>query len=199
MEVSSRCLPGGNEENTKAYVRLASLPTEIRIGLLLNTSLERYSYVNPLPWHRTVDGAFSTSGTDEKFIYAFILFGVFGGKWPLGRPKHSLEDNIVTCRPVDRQRQRNKFWGSLRNGYEGYYHLDIMPCCPLKVNRNFGETYCLHLQGRRISRARNQPENLKSNCLSPAFTPVSCSAYSSTLKMKTTCSSENSADFQRTT
>jgi hypothetical protein len=33
---------------------------------------------------------------------------------------------------------------------------DITPCSPLKVNRRFGGTYRLHLQGRRISRARNQ-------------------------------------------
>jgi hypothetical protein len=35
--------------------------------------------------------------------------------------------------------------------------------------------------------------------LPPAFRLVSCSAYSSTLKMKATCSSEMSVDFQRTT
>jgi hypothetical protein len=28
---------------------------------------------------------------------------------------------------------------------------DITPCSPLKVNQRFEETYCLHLQGRRIS------------------------------------------------
>jgi hypothetical protein len=33
---------------------------------------------------------------------------------------------------------------------------DITPCSPLEVNRLFGGTYRLHLQGRRISRARNQ-------------------------------------------
>jgi hypothetical protein len=33
---------------------------------------------------------------------------------------------------------------------------DITLCSPLKVNRRFGRTYRLHLQGRRISRARNQ-------------------------------------------
>jgi hypothetical protein len=33
----------------------------------------------------------------------------------------------------------------------------------------------------------------------PAFTLVSCSAYSSTLKMETICSSETPVDFQRTT
>jgi hypothetical protein len=31
---------------------------------------------------------------------------------------------------------------------------DITPCSPLKVNRRFGGTYCLHLQGRRINRAK---------------------------------------------
>jgi hypothetical protein len=36
---------------------------------------------------------------------------------------------------------------------------DTMQCSPLKVNQLFGATYCLHLQGRRISRARNQREN----------------------------------------
>jgi hypothetical protein len=33
---------------------------------------------------------------------------------------------------------------------------DITPCNPLKVNQRFGGTYHLHLQGRRISQARNQ-------------------------------------------
>jgi hypothetical protein len=36
-------------------------------------------------------------------------------------------------------------------------------------------------------------------CLPPAFTLVSCLAYSSTLKMEAKCSSETSVDFQRTT
>jgi hypothetical protein len=35
---------------------------------------------------------------------------------------------------------------------------DITPCSPLKVNRRFGWTCHLHLQGRRISQARNQRE-----------------------------------------
>jgi hypothetical protein len=36
---------------------------------------------------------------------------------------------------------------------------DITPCNPLKVNRRFGGTCRLHLQGRRISQARNQSES----------------------------------------
>jgi hypothetical protein len=36
---------------------------------------------------------------------------------------------------------------------------DITPCSQLTVNRHFGGTYHLHLQGRRINRARNQRES----------------------------------------
>jgi hypothetical protein len=36
---------------------------------------------------------------------------------------------------------------------------DITPCSPLKVNWRFGGTCRLHLQGRKISRARNQRES----------------------------------------
>jgi hypothetical protein len=35
----------------------------------------------------------------------------------------------------------------------------ITPCCPLNVNRRFGGTYRVHLQGQEISRARNQRES----------------------------------------
>jgi hypothetical protein len=36
---------------------------------------------------------------------------------------------------------------------------DIMPCSPLRVHLRFGGKYCLHLQGRKISRERNQNES----------------------------------------
>jgi hypothetical protein len=32
------------------------------------------------------------------------------------------------------------------------------PCSPLNVNRRFGGIFCLHIQGWRISQARNQHE-----------------------------------------
>jgi hypothetical protein len=38
---------------------------------------------------------------------------------------------------------------------------DTKPYSPLKVNRRFGETCRLYLQGRRISQARNQREAYK--------------------------------------
>jgi hypothetical protein len=58
---------------------------------------------------------------------------------------------------------------------------DITACNPLSGNRRFGGTCRFHL------------------CLPSAFTLVSCSAYSSTLKMEAIWSSETSVDFQRTT
>jgi hypothetical protein len=70
---------------------------------------------------------------------------------------------------------------------------DITPCSPLKVNRRFEWTYPLHLQGRKISRARNKRESRWH------FTLVSCSAYFSTLQMKAICSSKMLVDFQLAT
>jgi hypothetical protein len=46
---------------------------------------------------------------------------------------------------------------------------------------------------------KKKPASKQVTTLSPAFTLVSCSAYSSTLKMETICSSETSVDFQWTT
>jgi hypothetical protein len=67
---------------------------------------------------------------------------------------------------------------------------DRTPCSPVKVNRRLGETYHLHLQGRRISLRRNQRESRWQAEL------VYCSAYFSTLRMEAICSSETSVDFQ---
>jgi hypothetical protein len=65
---------------------------------------------------------------------------------------------------------------------------DITSCNPLRVIRRFGGTYRLHLQGRKISRARNQRERW-----------FLAQIIFSTLKMEATCFSETSADTQRTT
>jgi hypothetical protein len=42
---------------------------------------------------------------------------------------------------------------------------DITPCSPLKVNRHFGGTCRLHLQGRKISRTRKQRESKRKTVL----------------------------------
>jgi hypothetical protein len=39
---------------------------------------------------------------------------------------------------------------------KSYIFWDVTPRSLLKVSRHFGRTYCLHLQDRRISRARSQ-------------------------------------------
>jgi hypothetical protein len=66
---------------------------------------------------------------------------------------------------------------------------DVTSCGPLKVNWRFGRTCRLHDQGRRTGQARNQHETGSKPCL----------AYSSTLMMEATCSSETLVDLQRTT
>jgi hypothetical protein len=62
------------------------------------------------------------------------------------------------------------------------------PCSPLKVNRRFGGTCRLHRQGRKISRTRKRENRWQAE-----------QASFSALKMEAICSSETSADFQRTT
>jgi hypothetical protein len=72
---------------------------------------------------------------------------------------------------------------SKANYIESTIFWDITPCSPLNVSRRFGGTHRLQAE----------------LCLPPAFTLVSYSAYPSTLKMEAICSSETSADTQRST
>jgi hypothetical protein len=54
-----------------------------------------------------------------------------------------------------------KVYGSNQKAFFSLKHSvlwDIMPSSPLKVNQRFGETYRLHLQGWRLSQARNHHE-----------------------------------------
>jgi hypothetical protein len=69
---------------------------------------------------------------------------------------------------------------------------DMASCSPLKFIQHFRGTHSPHLQGQRISQASML-------CLPSVFTQASCLAYSSTLKMEATYSSETSVDFQWTT
>jgi hypothetical protein len=92
--------------------------------------------------------------------------------------------------PVLNERKQN---GHTRNIVEHTGHLkrtifwDITACSPVRFNRRFGGTYRLHLQGWKISLARNRSEDEWQ------------ASYSSTLKMEAICSSETSLDTQRTT
>jgi hypothetical protein len=77
---------------------------------------------------------------------------------------------------------------------------NMTPCSPLSFNLRFGGTYRLHLQRRRNMFSKPANKQVASSfCLPPACALVSCSAYSSTLKMEAICSSDTSVDFQRTT
>jgi hypothetical protein len=39
---------------------------------------------------------------------------------------------------------------------DSFIFWDITPFGPVEVNRRFGETYCLQLQGRKVSQISNQ-------------------------------------------
>jgi hypothetical protein len=81
-----------------------------------------------------------------------------------------------------------RIWGS-HSTTKSTIFWDITPCNSLKVNRRFGGTYCFYLHAEEPASSAGFP---------PAFTLVSCSAYS-TLKMEATRSSETSVNFQCTT
>jgi hypothetical protein len=76
--------------------------------------------------------------------------------------------------------------------------LDVISCSSSKVNRRFGGKYGLHFQCLRIRVSRANTIRKTGGKQPPAFTLVSCSSYSSSLKMETICSSETSVDLQRT-
>jgi hypothetical protein len=72
---------------------------------------------------------------------------------------------------------------------------DIMPYSPVKVNWHFGGTYCLHLWGRRVSKARNQHEASTMQSLACCLLHF---GFVLALKMGLKCSSETSVDFHWT-
>jgi hypothetical protein len=72
---------------------------------------------------------------------------------------------------------------------------DITPCNHLEDNRCFRGTMSAPSSGRK-NKLSKKPALA---CSATAFRLVSCSAYSSALKMKVICSSETSVDFQRPT
>jgi hypothetical protein len=61
---------------------------------------------------------------------------------------------------------------------------NIMPCSPLSVNRCFGGTYCLHLQGRSYKFSKKPERKQVLN-------------YFFDLNMEAICSSETSVDTRR--
>jgi hypothetical protein len=62
-------------------------------------------------------------------------------------------------------------------GYEEVYILGYNKCSALKSNRRFGGTRLLHLQGQKISKARNQHEVGSNMSEQENFKPVYTSWY----------------------
>jgi hypothetical protein len=72
---------------------------------------------------------------------------------------------------------------------------DTTPCSLVNVNRLFGGTCRLHLQGWKVSQTRNQHELGRNHGRSiTCFRLVPCKAYFSILKMEVRGSSETSVD-----
>jgi hypothetical protein len=75
---------------------------------------------------------------------------------------------------------------------------DITPCCSLSVNWIFERIYRLHLQGLKISLARNQRESRWKASFHLLTRWFHVQLIFSTLKMEAVCSSETSVGTQRT-
>jgi hypothetical protein len=118
-----------------------------------------------------------TYGFPTKTMYVFLFPHACYMSWPTHLFYRWITDSVI--------KQSCRIWGLTVVVMKSMYTY-VTPCSPLKVNGLFWGTYRLHLQGRTLF-------------LPPAFTPVSCSSYSSTLKMEVICSSKTSVDFQRIT
>jgi hypothetical protein len=78
----------------------------------------------------------------------------------LSRP-HTLDTLSASfsrnrCPPVRCALVTNEIWMNVN--MKSYISWDIMPPSPLKINRRFGGTCCLHLRSWKISQTRNQRE-----------------------------------------
>jgi hypothetical protein len=84
-------------------------------------------------------------------------------KRPIEKPRRRCDDNI-------KMHIREIRWGSMDwINLKSTVFWDITPCSPLRVNRRFGGTYRLHLQGRKNKFRKKSRE---SRC-----TLVSCWTY----------------------
>jgi hypothetical protein len=107
------------------------------------------------------------------------------------RTSQTKHITIPVCRrsiTMTKVHYRNFTWaGLIQFAFKRFVFWDIGPCSPLKVNRTFGATCRLHLQGRSIRQGRNQHEagSKLSTC--------------SLLVYSLACSSKTSVGFQRTT
>jgi hypothetical protein len=89
---------------------------------------------------------------------------------------------------ISEEPSKCRICSSHRGGYEEYYPLQCNAMQSIESQLIFQRNILLS-----SSRAKNKL------CLLPAFTPVSHSAYSLTLKMEAICSSKTSVDSQQTT
>jgi hypothetical protein len=129
------------------------------------------------PLYRRLGGHHSRSGRLEKWKFLTIPGLELR---PLGRPAHGQWSVSL---PTTLSRLRDEIYHAGFRFSQWCLWRVLYSCSPLKNNRCYGGTCHLHLQCRRISRARNQHEDDSKQ----------------TLKMEAIYSYEVSVDFQRTT
>jgi hypothetical protein len=79
-----------------------------------------------------------------------------------GRPRNTRQKHCRFSQLVQSFHRTSHFFRFLnqRTVLKSSVFWDKMPCSTLKINRRFGGTYRLYLQGRRINRARSQLESM---------------------------------------
>jgi hypothetical protein len=101
----------------------------------------------------------------EICFYEAVSWGVWRAEFPNELPSRCSSARSVTfSEPVLTSRRGDTAFGLTASlliyaTIKTTIFWDITPFSPLKVNRRFGGTNRLHLQGRRINRARNQRES----------------------------------------
>jgi hypothetical protein len=115
----------------------------------------------------------------EAETYFFLQFAKFSRSCPNNFTSTYMNMNFILSH-IHKSHFINKFGPLYQNISKFSIFCDIMPCSLLKVNISKG-----HITS-----------SFKMLCLSPAFTLVSCSAYSSTVKMAVICSFKTSTDYK---
>jgi hypothetical protein len=140
--------------------------TGVRSGFDLSTSWMRVCLLllQTIENHK---GNYRKGQWDSTFIYEerlkkptavglLIIMGILG--WNSGGISHKYDTGLISpsgCLISSTGPSGNINCVKGKADLKSSIFWDITPCSPLKVNRRFGGTCRLHIQGRRISQARN--------------------------------------------
>jgi hypothetical protein len=105
-------------------------------------------YLNPSRWERGKALNNTTAASFQLFQNSLIISVGNFTTLPVAKIHHRMVGWLVNDERIRKEVDVKSiiFW-------------DMTQCSPLSVNQHFGGTYRLHLQGRKISQARNQRES----------------------------------------